>query len=155
MESLRTQAIANSWIDGIFSIICGQEVLNMLDHYGMITEAEVVAKYNTYMFQGVTQAQDSHNIQGCLESSLTPEAQLVINADKEKYTVGRGDVPNAPAGLGTSPEERCRDGLMCLYCIINRTTSIVRQINAMRELMVQKDSNVQALNMHIQHLMNL
>jgi hypothetical protein len=56
MESLRTRAIANGWIDGIFAITRGQEVLNMLDHYGMITEAEVVAKYNTYMFQGVRQA---------------------------------------------------------------------------------------------------
>jgi hypothetical protein len=74
MESLRTRAIVNGWIDGIFSITRGQEVLNMLDHYGMITEAEVVAKYNTYMFQVVRQAQDLHNVQGCLEASLTTEA---------------------------------------------------------------------------------
>jgi hypothetical protein len=163
MESRRTRAIANGWIDGIFAMTREQEVLYMMDHYGMITEAEVAAKYNTYMFQGIRQAQDSHNVQGCLESLLTPEARLVINADKDKYTVRRGDVLNGPTGPGISPEEQRRDGLMYLYCIINRTTakthatvtSIVRQINAMREVLVQKDSDVQAFNTNIQHLTNL
>jgi hypothetical protein len=153
MESLRTRAIVNGCIDG-FSINRGQEVLNILDYYGMITEAEVVAaKFNTYTIQGVRQAQDSHNVQGCLESSLTPEAQLVINADKEKYTVRRGDVLNAPISPGNNPEEHRRDGLMYHYCIVNRTTakthakvtSIVRQLNTMRELMIQKDSSVVGL----------
>jgi hypothetical protein len=89
---------------------------------------------------------------------------LVINADKDKYAVRRGDIPNAPNIPGvTNPEERRRDGLMYLFCIVSRTTakthtmvtSIAWQINAIREVMIQKDSDVQAFNTHIQHLTNL
>jgi hypothetical protein len=164
MEAFRTRAIANGWIDTILSVMTGQEALNMLDHYGMITEAEIIAKYNSYMFQGGIEAQDSHNMQHCLEASLTPEARIIINADKEKYTIWRGDIQAAPVipGVTNSEERRC-DGLMYLYCIVNRTTakthatmrSIIRQINNMKELMLEKDSDVQAFNTRFQQLMNM
>jgi hypothetical protein len=97
LEAFRTRAIANGWIETVLSIMRGQEVLNMIDHYGMITEAEIIAKYNTYMFQGGRMAQDSHNIQNCLEASLTPEARMIIYAEKDKYTIRRVNVAAAPA----------------------------------------------------------
>jgi hypothetical protein len=38
-------------------------------------------------------------------------------AEQDKYTIRQGNVPNAlPGG---DPEERRRDGLMFLWCIIN------------------------------------
>jgi hypothetical protein len=51
---------------------------------------------------------------------------------------------------------------MFLWCIINHTTAksnaritnIVRRINNLRALMIEKDSNVQAFNTAVQHLLN-
>jgi hypothetical protein len=70
----------------------------------------------------------------------------VMHAERNKYTIQRGDVLNAIPGGDL--EERRRDGLMLLWCIINRTTAktnatittIVRKINNLRDLMIEKDS---------------
>jgi hypothetical protein len=86
-EAFRTRTIANGWIETLFAITRGQQMLNMLDHYGMITETEVITKYNTYIFQGGRMTQDSHNIQNCLEASLILEAKMILYAEKDKYTI--------------------------------------------------------------------
>jgi hypothetical protein len=125
-----------------------------------VTEAEIMAKVQTYMFQNLRAPQDSHNAFQCLEASLTSEARLVMYAERDKYTIRRGDVPNAVPG--GDPEERRQDGLMFLWCIINRTTAktnatitnIVRKINNLRYLMIEKDSNVMAFNTSVRQLLN-
>jgi hypothetical protein len=101
------------------------------------------------------------NLALCYKKNLT---RLLCGKHWEKYTIWRGDVPNEPViAVVTSPEECWRDRLMCLYCIVNRTTakthttvtSIVRQINAMKELIIKKDSDFQAFNTQVQHLTHL
>jgi hypothetical protein len=65
-------------------------------------------------------------------------------------------------GVQLDPEERHRDRLMFLWCILNRTTAktnatittIVRKITHLMELMSEKDSNVQELNTTLRQLMN-
>jgi hypothetical protein len=96
------------------------------------------------MFQNLRATQDSHNAFQCLEATLTPETVNYV-CRTHKYTIRRGDVPNTIAG--GDPEERRRDGLMFLLCIINRTTAktnatitnIVRRINNLRALMIEED----------------
>jgi hypothetical protein len=95
----------------------------------------VIAQMQTYMFQDLRATQDSHKLFQCLEASVTPETWSVLYLERKKYTIRRGDVPNAIAG--GDPEEIRRDGLIYLWCIINRTTTrtnatistIVRQVN--------------------------
>jgi hypothetical protein len=65
-------------------------------------------------------------------------------------------------GVQPDPEERRRDGLMFLWCILNRTTAetnatittIVRKINHLPELMIKKESNVQDFNTTVRQLQN-
>jgi hypothetical protein len=55
---------------------------------------------------------------------LTPEAREILYSERLKYTIRRADVANAiQAGPDINPEERRRDGLMFLWCFINRTTA--------------------------------
>jgi hypothetical protein len=121
LEQILTQATANNWTSTIFAIMRGQLMIIILDHYGTVTEAEILAKLQSYMFQNLRATQDLHNAFQCLEATLTPEARLIVYAERHKYTIRRGDVPNAIAS--GDPEERRRDGLMFLWCILNRTTA--------------------------------
>jgi hypothetical protein len=61
LEALQTQAIANGWIETLFTIMRGQLAINILDNYGILTEAEILAKIQTYMFQDIQASQDLHN----------------------------------------------------------------------------------------------
>jgi hypothetical protein len=81
LEQILTRAIANHWISTIFAITRGQVIISILDHYGTVTEAEVLAKLRTYMSQDLCASQDSHNAFQCLEASLTPEARLIMYAE--------------------------------------------------------------------------
>jgi hypothetical protein len=74
LESLCTRAIANNWIQTLFSFLRGQAppqvVINLLDNYGIVREAEILAKLQMYMFQNLRATQDFHNAFQCLEASL-------------------------------------------------------------------------------------
>jgi hypothetical protein len=61
LEALWTWAIANGWIETLFTIMRGQLAINIPDNYGILTVAEVLAKVQTYMFQDIQASQDSHN----------------------------------------------------------------------------------------------
>jgi hypothetical protein len=160
LEALCTRAIAHGWMHILFGMILNGVPVNMIDNYGLITEDMVVAHMNTYMFQDIRATQDSHNSFQGLESSVTPETRSVLYAERKKYTIRRGDVPNAIAG--GDAEELRRDGLIYLWCIINCTTTttnatistIVRQVNRLRELMIEKDSDVTSFNTSVRQLMN-
>jgi hypothetical protein len=53
LEQLLTRVLANHWISTIFAITRGQLIISILDHYGTVSEAEVLSKLRTYMFQGL------------------------------------------------------------------------------------------------------
>jgi hypothetical protein len=136
--------------------------INILDNYGLLTEVMARDHAQTYMFFYNRAAQDSHNMYHCLEASLTPEARQILYSEQAKYTFRRADATNAPQVPNSDPEEKRRDGLMFLWCIIDRTTAttnatistILRMITHLREIMVEKDSNVTAFNTNVCQLVN-
>jgi hypothetical protein len=94
----------------------------MVDNYGAIERAATEEHALTYMVHNSIAAQDSHNLFTCIEESLTASARTAQYAESDSYTFRRRDVPGAlQAG---DDNEKQRDGLMFLWSIINRITSM-------------------------------
>jgi hypothetical protein len=122
LEALRSRAIACGWFDTLLMVPVNGVPLSIIDNYGTMTRAAVDTHARTYMFHNTRAAQDSHNMFTCLEASLTASACTALYAESDTYTYRRGTVVGAVPG-GDDNEKR-RDGLMFLWAIINRTTSM-------------------------------
>lgn len=123
----------------------------------------------SYAFRDGRLAQDSKNLLNCLESSLTDLAKTTAYAKRQKYTITRGSVRTAQAviagaaavPLGDDTEE-IRDGVLFLWCIINRTTAktnatisgIIYNLNHLVNIMVEHNNDINAFNTHVRTLLN-
>jgi hypothetical protein len=104
------------------------------------------------MFHNSRAAQDSYNMFACLEASLTTSARTSLYAKISTYTFRRGDVPVVVVG-GDDNEKRSH-GLLFLWSIINRTTSmttatlsiLIDQLFNLPRLMQEANNDVQAFN---------
>jgi hypothetical protein len=113
------------------------------------------------MFHNSRASQDSFNLFTCLEASLTASARTALYAESDSYTFRRGDVIGAVQG-GDDNEKR-RDGLMFLWAIINRSTSmttatlsvLIDQIFNLPGLMQESNNDVQAFNTQVRKLLNM
>jgi hypothetical protein len=161
LEALRSRSIACGWYDTLMTITIDGIPLSYIDNYGTITREAVEDHALTYMFHNSRAAQDSHNLFTCLESSLTASARTALYAESDSYTMRRGDVVGAVQG-GDDNEQR-RDGLMFLYAIINRTTSmttatlsvLIDQIFNLPGLMQENNNDIQAFNTQVRKLLNM
>jgi hypothetical protein len=153
LESFRTRAIAQGWFHTLLTVNQNGVAMNFIDNYGVLSYASIEAHANTYMFRETRAAQDSHNCFCCLEASLTKDARTTLYAERDKYTIRRSTLLAAVAGANIpagDPNERRRDGLLFLWCILDRTTAktnatistIVRQLNHLAELMTEHNSDV-------------
>ena len=166
LESFRTRAIAQGWFQTLLTVNQGGVVMNFIDNYGVLSFESIQAMAHTYMFREVRAAQDSHNCFCCLEASLTKDARTTLYAERDKYTIRRGTLAALPDGVniphGGDVNERCRDGLLFLWCILDRTTAkpnatistIVRQLNHLAELMSEHSSDVSVFNTQVRGLLN-
>lgn len=160
LESLRSRAIEQAWDNGILQITQGGNRMSMIENYGSITHQSVINHTNAYAFQNQRAAQDANNLFKCLEASLTEDALNTLYAEKDIYTVQRGDVPSAP--IGGNDEEKIRDGVLFLWSIINHTTAktnatisvIVEQLTNLPSLMTEVNSDVNAFNTNVRSLVN-
>jgi hypothetical protein len=159
LESLRSRAIEQAWEDGILQITQHGQRLSLIEHYGTITQQSVRAHAHTYAFQNQRSAQDANNLFKCLESSLADDALNTLYAEKEIYTLRRGDVALAPAG---NAHELIRDGVLFLWSIINHTIArtnatisvIIEQLTNLPSLMTEVNSDVNAFNTNVRSLVN-
>ena len=166
IESFRTRAINQGWFQTLLTFEHAGIMTNFIDNYGVVSYQSVQNKAFSYAFRGQRPNQDSHNCFCCLEASLTKDARTTLYAERDKYTITRGDVMATPAGLtippGGDPTERRRDGLLFLYCILDRTTAktnatistIVRQLNHLAELMSEHNSDITVFNTQVRRLLN-
>jgi hypothetical protein len=166
LESFRTRAIAQGWFQTLLTVSQGGVVMNFIDNYGVLSFESIQAMTHTYMFREVRAAQDSHNCFCCLEASLTKDARTTLYAERDKYTIRRGTLAALPDGVniphGGDVNERRRDGLLFLWCILDRTTAktnatistIVRQLNHLAELMSEHNSDVSVFNTQVRRLLN-
>jgi hypothetical protein len=166
LESFRTRAIAQGWFNTLLTVTQGGIAMNFIDNYGVLSFESIETMAHTYMFQEVRAAQDSHNCFCCLEASLTKDARTTLYAERDKYTIRRGTLAATPAGAGIPQggdiNERRRDGLLFLWCILNRTTAktnatistIVRQLNHLAELMSEHNSDVSVFNTQVRRMLN-
>jgi hypothetical protein len=162
LESFRTRAISQGWFNSLLIVPQNGVQMNFIDNYGVLTYDSIQAMAHAYMFREVRAAQDSHNMFCCLEASLTKDARTTW----DKYTLRRGTIAALPAGAqipaGGDVNERRRDGLLFLWCILDRTTAktnatistIVRQLNHLAELMSEHNSDVAVFNTQVRRLLN-
>jgi hypothetical protein len=87
IKALRLRAIANGWIETILTVPQGGVSINILDNYGVVTEASCLAKSHSHMYRNNRQSQDAHNVFGCLEACLTPKARAILYTERDKYTI--------------------------------------------------------------------
>jgi hypothetical protein len=164
LEAFRTRGIAQGWFNSLLSVTQNGIPMNFIDNYGVVTYESTKTMANSYMFQPTRAAQDSHNMFSCLEASLTNDARTTLYAEQDKYTLRRGTLealPGSTIPAGGDANERRRDGLLFIWCILDRTTAktnatistIVRQLNHLAELMVEHDSDVAEFNTHVRQLM--
>ena len=165
IESFRTRAINQGWFQTLLTFEHNGIMTNFIDNYGVVSYESVQNKVFSYAFRAQRQNQDSHNCFCCLEASLTKDARTTLYAEREKYTLTRGNVAVTPAGLtipAGDPTERRRDGLLFLFCILDRTTAktnatistIVRQLNHLAELMTEHNSDITVFNTQVRRLLN-
>jgi hypothetical protein len=135
--------------------------LNMIDNYGTIERTSTEEHALTYMFHNSRAAQDSHNLFTCLKASLTVSARTALYAESDLYTFRRGDVPGALQG--GDDNEKQKEGLMLVWLIINRSTSmttaklseLIDQIFNLPGLMQESNNNIQAFNTQVRKLLNM
>jgi hypothetical protein len=160
LEAFCSRTIACGWFDTLLMVPVNGVPLSIIDNYGTMTRAAVDTHARTYMFHNTQAAQDSHNKFTCLEASLTASARTALYAESETYTYRHGDVVGAVAG-GDNNEKR-RDGLMFLWALINRTTSmttatlsvLIDQIFNLPGVMQEHNNDVQAFNTQVRKLLN-
>jgi hypothetical protein len=87
IKSLRTRAISHGWIETIFTFPQGGVSINILDNYGILTEASCLAKSHSHMYRNNRLSQDAHDVFGCLKALLTPEARAILYSEWDKYTI--------------------------------------------------------------------
>lgn len=160
LESLRSRAIEQAWDNGILYVTQNGQRLSMIENYGTITKQSVIDHSLTYAFQNQRTSQDANNLFKCLESSLTEDALNTLYAEKEMYTLRRGDTATAPAG--GNAEERFRDGVLFLWSIIDHTSAktnatisvIIEQLTNLPSLMTEVNSDINAFNTNVRSLVN-
>jgi hypothetical protein len=164
IDNLNSRAIEQGWEQGLLVVQQSGTGMYILQNYGTLTYASVLAHANTYAFQDQRLAQNSTNLFNCLEASLTKEAMATMYAEKHLYTLTRGAVrlatPTLPVGGNDS--DVYRDGLLMLWAVINRTTAqtnatisaIINQLTRMNTIMEDSKHDIKQFNTNVRTLLN-
>jgi hypothetical protein len=97
LQQIKTRAEAFGWVHILAvppDLADPDETINILQHYGQITLAEVQAFAATYVETQTRAAQDDAQLYQCLRKSLTKDAETNIVLHEEDYTIGE-----RPSGL--------------------------------------------------------
>ena len=166
VDNLNSRAIEQGWDQELLVVTQNGISMNILQNYGTLTYASVLAHAYTYVYRDNRLSQNSTNLFNCLETTLTKEAMTTMYAEKHLYTLTRGVVRNAlPAGTiaaGGNDEATFRDGLLLLWAVINRTTAqtnatisaIINQLTRMNTLMEDSKHDIKQFNTSVRTLLN-
>ena len=165
IDNLNSRAIEQGWNQGLLVVTQAGTDMYILQNYGTLTYASVLAHTYTYAFQDVRLAQNSTNLFNCLEATLSKDAMSTIYAEQHLYTLKRGVVRAAtPVGtiVGGNDNDVYRDGLLMLWTVINRTTAqtnatisaIINQLTRMNTIMEDSKHDIKQFNTSVRTLLN-